>query len=87
MFTHRAGRGPLLTPGRLTQSFRGQGVEGQTASAITRAIDVPLTLDMERGFGNTPEEVAAAVTSVAPGRRGPPPRPCTRMRHGWRAVS
>ncbi|OJH39858.1 hypothetical protein BON30_12230 [Cystobacter ferrugineus] len=33
----------------------------QTASAITRAIDVPLTLDMERGFGNTPEE----VTSVA----------------------
>ncbi|EPX55847.1 putative carboxyvinyl-carboxyphosphonate phosphorylmutase [Cystobacter fuscus DSM 2262] len=37
----------------------------QTASAIIRAIEVPLTLDMERGFGNTPEEVAAAVTSVA----------------------
>lgn len=37
----------------------------QTASAITRAIDVPLTLDMERGFGNTPEEVAAAVVQVA----------------------
>lgn len=37
----------------------------QTASAITRAIEVPLSLDMERGFGDTPQEVAAAVTAVA----------------------
>ncbi|WP_343211154.1 isocitrate lyase/phosphoenolpyruvate mutase family protein [Archangium violaceum] len=37
----------------------------QTASVITRAIDVLLTLDMEHGFGNTPEKVVAAVTSVA----------------------
>ncbi|MFD2261283.1 isocitrate lyase/phosphoenolpyruvate mutase family protein [Lacibacterium aquatile] len=37
----------------------------QTASAITRVLDVPLTLDMERGFGDTPEEVAAAVIAVA----------------------
>nr|WP_239015347.1 isocitrate lyase/phosphoenolpyruvate mutase family protein [Archangium violaceum] len=28
-------------------------------------MDVLLTLDMEHGFGNTPEKVVAAVTSVA----------------------
>lgn len=37
----------------------------QTASAITRVLSVPLTLDMERGFGDTPEEVGAAVVQIA----------------------
>jgi 2-methylisocitrate lyase-like PEP mutase family enzyme len=31
---------------------------------VVRAVDVPVTADMERGYGDTPEEVAATVREV-----------------------
>ncbi|MEM9711768.1 MAG: isocitrate lyase/phosphoenolpyruvate mutase family protein [Actinomycetota bacterium] len=56
--------GHANTLGRVDGSVRrGEAIE--RAAEIAAAVDVPVSVDAENGWGHTPEEVAATITELA----------------------